>query len=73
VRTEKWRYTEWGFGKEGIELYDEINDPKELKNLAGDSSFAEIVSEMKLLLRKVHPGPVQGGKAVADTRALFCN
>jgi iduronate 2-sulfatase len=73
VRTEKWRYTEWKFGEEGVELYDEINDPKELKNLAADPQYAGIVIEMKDLLRIVHPVPVQGGKAVSDTRAKFSN
>ncbi len=73
VRTEKWRYTEWGFGEEGSELYDEIADPHELKNLAGDPSYAGTVRKMKALLKKVHPAPVTGGKAVADTRVRFCN
>ncbi len=73
VRTEKWRYTEWGSGEKGAELYDEINDPQELKNLAGDSRYADIVKEMKTLLKTVHPVPVVGGKAAADTKARFCN
>ncbi len=71
VRTEKWRYTEWGFGKEGSELYNEISDPHELRNLAGDPAYAGIVKDMKALLKKVHPNPVTGGKAVADTRTLI--
>ncbi|HBE43428.1 MAG TPA: iduronate-2-sulfatase [Bacteroidales bacterium] len=73
VRTEKWRYTEWGFGKEGSELYNEISDPHELRNLAGDPAYAGIVKDMKALLKKIHPNPVTGGKAVADTRIRFCN
>lgn len=73
VRTEKWRYTEWGFGKLGIELYNEINDPKELKNLADDPQYAGVVAEMKALLKTVHPKPVDGGKAVSNTRELFSN
>ncbi|HUX94595.1 MAG TPA: sulfatase [Bacteroidales bacterium] len=73
VRTEKWRYTEWGFGAEGAELYDEIKDPKELKNLAEDPKYGSVVKEMKTLLKSVHPGPVEGGKAVADTRERYSN
>jgi len=73
VRTEKWRYTEWGFGSNGAELYNELNDPKELKNLAADPKLTEVVNEMKALLKVVHPGPVEGGKAVPDARALFSN
>lgn len=73
VRTEKWRYTEWGFGEQGTELYDEISDPHELNNLAGDPSYAEIVKEMKALLKIIHPKPVTGGKAGPDTRAKYSN
>jgi iduronate 2-sulfatase len=73
VRTEEWRYTEWGFGESGVELYNENADPHELNNLATDSKYAEIVKEMKALLKIVHPQPVTGGKAVPETRALYCN
>lgn len=73
VRTEKWRYTEWGFGEQGAELYNEITDPFELNNLAGNPSYTDIVKEMKSLLKKIHPVPVTGGKAIADTRAKYCN
>jgi len=35
VRTERWRYTEWGEnGEHGRELYDYANDPHEFTNLA---------------------------------------
>jgi uncharacterized sulfatase len=73
VRTEKWRYTEWDFGKKGAELYNELKDPFELENLANDPEYAAVIKEMKLLLKAVHPLPVQGGKAAADTRALYSN
>lgn len=73
VRTEKWRYTEWNFGAAGSELYDEKNDPKELKNLASDPKYSAVVNEMKALLKAMHPNPVEGGKAVADTRAKYCD
>lgn len=73
VRTEKWRYTEWGFGNEGSELYNEITDPMELDNLAGNPFYADVVKEMKALLRKVHPVPVTGGIAVPDTRSRYCD
>lgn len=73
VRTEKWRYTEWGLGETGSELYDELNDPHELNNLAGNPEYADIIKEMKALLRSVHPIPVEGGKAAADTKNMFSN
>ena len=71
VRIEGWRYTEWGFGESGTELYDEKNDPKELKNLAGNPQYAEIQAKVKALLKRVHPSPVEGGVAVADTRKRY--
>lgn len=51
VRDERWRYTEWDEGKRGVELYDEINDPREMNNLANDPKYAKIVAEMKRLLQ----------------------
>lgn len=71
VRTERWRYTEWNFGKTAEELYDEVNDPKELKNLASDPEYAGVVKEMKTLLQKVHPAPVKGGEPVEGTRRIY--
>jgi uncharacterized sulfatase len=51
VRTERWRYTEWDDGKQGIELYDHDNDPREHRNLAGDPAQARVVAELRALLR----------------------
>lgn len=50
VRTEKWRYIEWDEGKRGAQLYDEVADPAEMKNLAGDPKYASVVGEMRQLL-----------------------
>ncbi len=41
VRTERWRYTEWDDGKRGVELYNEADDPDELRNLAADPKHAK--------------------------------
>ena len=73
VRTERWRYTEWTFGKQGAELYDHDRDPHELHNLVGEAKYADVVARMKTLLKQVHPASVQGGKAAPDTRARFCD
>jgi uncharacterized sulfatase len=51
IRTEKWRYTEWDGGKRGAELYDELNDPREEKNLAADPEHQKVVREMQRRLR----------------------
>jgi uncharacterized sulfatase len=63
VRTGRWRYTEWDFGKQGSELYDHEVDPQELHNLASEARHDGTVAEMKALLKTVHPAPVQGGVA----------
>src|SRR5207247_3244417 len=55
VRTEKWRYTEWYGGNRGTELYDQENDPKEYRNLAGDAKYAEMAGKMKAMLRTGPP------------------
>ncbi len=52
VKTEKWRYIEWDNGLKGMELYDQINDPVEYVNLAGNKEYEEVMSEMKSLLHK---------------------
>jgi iduronate 2-sulfatase len=51
VRTEKWRYIEWDEGKQGTQLYNEADDPQELRNLASDPKHAKVVAEMQQLLR----------------------
>jgi uncharacterized sulfatase len=50
VRTERWRYTEWDDGREGVELYDHDADPGEWHNLAPDAKYADDVAKMKALL-----------------------
>ncbi|MDJ1467725.1 sulfatase [Cytophagaceae bacterium DM2B3-1] len=52
VRTERYRYTEWDEGRQGIELYDHQTDPDEFNNLAKQSSQAATVKELAELLHK---------------------
>jgi iduronate 2-sulfatase len=52
LRTPRWRYTEWEQGRQGRELYDHDNDPRELKNLARKSDYAETVARMSKQLHK---------------------
>jgi uncharacterized sulfatase len=58
IRTEHYRYTEWGDGKEGIELYDHATDPREQTNLAKDPKHADKVAEMQKLLHGGWKGAV---------------
>ncbi len=55
VRTERYRYTEWDGGKEGVEFYDHETDPNEWTNLAWskrnpDAKTKARISEMSRLL-----------------------
>ena len=51
VRTPRWRYTEWGEGKHGVELYDHSKDSGEYYNLSANPEYAHVVSQMKQLLQ----------------------
>lgn len=52
VRTERYRYNEWGEGKEqALELYDHANDGREYTNLANDPKHAATLAEMQRLMR----------------------
>ena len=50
VRTERWRYTEWDEGRQGVELYDHDADSGEWHNVAADSKNAAVIAEFKPLL-----------------------
>jgi len=53
VRTQRYRYTEWGEnGSEGNELYDHQTDPAEMNNLAGVAEQQQTVSELAKLLHQ---------------------
>ena len=51
VKTERYRYTEWGEnGAEGRELYDHQNDPVEMNNLATSPEYTSVIRNMKKVL-----------------------
>jgi uncharacterized sulfatase len=51
VRTERYRYTEWDKGDQGVELYDTYSDPNEWYNLAADPNYKYTVERLAMLLR----------------------
>lgn len=51
MRTERWRYTEWDQGSQGVELYDHETDPGELHNLAASTSHKELVAQLRRQLK----------------------
>lgn len=51
VKNEQWRYVEWDGGRQGSELYDQVNDPMEYHNLSDSPEFSPVVQEMKVLLQ----------------------
>ena len=53
VRTEKWRYAEYGpEGKHGAMLLDPNGDPLEMKNVADDPENAKVCAELSALTRR---------------------
>jgi iduronate 2-sulfatase len=57
VRTEKFRYVEYGpEGVNGAMLLDPKADPLELKNLADDPKYAAVRTELSALTRKYAAG-----------------
>jgi len=60
VRTERWHYVWWEDGKAGEMLMDHSNDPLELKNLAGDPAYSQIVKQMRQLLTQIPMTDVSG-------------
>lgn len=59
LRTEKWRYTEWGTGtSREVELYDLVKDPQEFTNVANQPAYAATLKTLgvRLAQRKQDAG-----------------
>jgi arylsulfatase A-like enzyme len=55
VRTDRYRYTEWGLWEQppvAVELYDEQADPGENTNLAGRAEHAELQARLSRILHQ---------------------
>lgn len=53
LRTERYRYSTWENGGSGEELYDYQTDPREVKNVANDSSMADVKSNLRTQLLSI--------------------
>jgi N-acetylglucosamine-6-sulfatase len=51
IRTAEWKYTEYDTGE--VELYDLVNDPYELQNLAGKKDYREIQADLAARLQEL--------------------
>ena len=49
VRTSKWKYVHDSMG-DLDELYDLVNDPHELENVAGEEQHRDVLADMRLRL-----------------------
>jgi len=52
VRTEHWRYTQWGNdGEHGEQLYDMARDPGETRNLANDPAWSNEKAQLRAMVK----------------------
>lgn len=51
VKTKQYTYARWIDG--GIELYDDVADPDQLRDLSDDPANAELVDELEATLQKL--------------------
>lgn len=60
IRNDRYRYTEWGAGKHGFELYDHQTDPNEFHNLAKqpDAKVDAVIRKLRPLLRSKASGEI---------------
>jgi hypothetical protein len=53
IRTPRHRYTMWGGGAQGEELYDYATDPREMRNLAAAPEAAQTRAALQTQLQGI--------------------
>jgi uncharacterized sulfatase len=53
IRTELYRYISWNDGKAGEELFDELNDPGETRNLVTQPFYGTVLADMRQRLAQI--------------------
>jgi iduronate 2-sulfatase len=61
LRNERYRYTMWGGGAEGEELYDYQTDPSEMKNLATVATHSGLKSKLRGELQSIQQSRLTAG------------
>ena len=59
IRTELYRYISWNDGRAGEELFDELNDPGETRNLATQPFYARVLADLRSRLTATRHVPGQ--------------
>jgi iduronate 2-sulfatase len=69
LRTNDWRYTQWGFGEQGMELYDLKNDPGEFTNQANNPEYSSVLQVMqkRLMAKRDQAGFAQHQEKIVGT------
>jgi iduronate 2-sulfatase len=59
IRTELYRYISWNDGKAGEELFDELNDSGETRNLVKQPFYANVLADMRQRLARMKNAAVR--------------